>query len=161
MKTFVVAAISLLTLPVLPPGAAAAEFDSSSRALVEREATAFLASYLDILQGEDPEAIRGLYAQEGRLAWFTDGEKRYASADEVIASLASMEGTTLSTETSDLEVIGLAPHLVHARSAFHTKLSQGGAVVYEFSGVITWLLEKDAGGSWRVLTGHTSTPKTR
>ena len=49
-----------------------------------------------------------------------------------------MEGMTFSTEASKVEVIPLTPNLAHARSAFHTKLSQDGEVVFEYSGVITW-----------------------
>ena len=42
-----------------------------------------------------------------------------------------------------------------------TEISQAGAVVFEYGGVITWLLEEVREGEWRVLTGHTSTPKRR
>ncbi len=70
-----------------------------------------------------------------------------------------MEGTAFSTDTSEVEIVPLTPDLAHARTAFRTKISQGGAVVFEFGGVITWLLEEVKDGEWRVLTGHTSTPK--
>ena len=70
-----------------------------------------------------------------------------------------MKGMKFSTETSEVEVIPLTPDLANARAVFHTKILQGESVVYEFGGVITWQLEKKS--EWRVLTGHTSTPKER
>ena len=137
------------------------ELTEADQARVQREVTAFLASYLEAIEGDDTEAIRGLFVDDGRFAWFTDGEKRYTSADQVLASLAGMEGMTLATDSSKLEVIPLTPDLSHARSAFRTRIIQDGAVVYEYGGVITWLLEEVEDGEWRVLTGHTSTPKPR
>jgi ketosteroid isomerase-like protein len=128
---------------------------------VQTEVSDFLRSYLAIIEGDDTEAIRGLFVDDGRFAWFTDGEKRYTSGDEILAGLASMGGMTFSTEGADVEVLPLTPDLAHARSAFRTKILQDGEVVFEYSGVITWLLEEVESGEWRVLTGHTSTPKER
>ena len=116
---------------------------------------------LEVIESNDTEAIRGLYVADERFAWFTDGVKKYTSADDVIAGLASMQGMKFSTEVSDVEVVPLTPDLAHARTVFRTKILQGETVVYEFSGVITWLLEEVQAGEWRVLTGHTSTPKER
>lgn len=75
--------------------------------------------------------------------------------------LDSMEGTTFSTESTAVEVLPLSPDQAHARTAFQTTLSQDGAVVYEFGGVITWLLTEVEAGEWRVPSEHTSTPKVR
>ena len=137
------------------------DLTDAERARVEHDASEFLSSYLTIIEGEDDDAIRALYVDDGRFAWYSDGEKKYSSGDEVLAGLHAMEGMTFSTEASDVEVMALTPDLAHARSHFETKILQGGAVVFEFSGVITWLLEADGDGAWRVLVGHTSTPKDR
>ena len=161
MKTYAVLPIALFALVASKPRPHPAPHDltDAERARVESEVSDFLVSYLEVIEGDDTEAIRRLFVDDGRFAWFTDGEKRYTSADEVLASLASMEGTAFSTDTSEVEIVPLTPDLAHARTAFHTTLSQGGAVVFEFGGVITWLLEEVKDGEWRVLTGHTSTPK--
>ena len=161
MKTYGVLPIAILALVASHPrlGWSPHELTDAEHARVESEVREFMASYGEAIEGDDTEAIRGLYVDDERFAWFTDGEKRYTSADDVLASLAEMEEMTFSTETSKIEVVPLTPDLAHARSAFHTKISQGGAVVFEFSGVITWLLEEVKDGEWRVLTGHTSTPK--
>lgn len=135
------------------------ELTDSGRARIEKQVSEFLGSYLEAIESHDAETIRKLFVDDGRLAWFTDGEKRYTSADQVIARLASMNGVTLSTEGTDIEIVPLTPDLCHARTAFHTKVNQAGAVVYEFDGVTTWLLEM-RNDEWRVLTGHTSTPKS-
>ena len=133
----------------------------SSQEQVRTEARAFLTHYKKTIEGDDSEAIRELFVDDGRFAWFTDGERRYTSADEVLAGLAGLEGMTFSTDVSEVEVVPLTTGLAHARTAFHTKLHRGGAVVFEFDGVTTWLLERQKDGEWRVVTGHTSTPKQR
>ena len=163
MKTYAVLPIAFLALVANRPRfhAPPHELTDAERARVESEASDFLASYLEVIGGDDPEAIRGLYVDDERFAWFTDGEKRYTSADDVLAGLAGMEGKTLSTDVSEVEVVPLTPELAHARTVFHTEINQGGALVFEYEGVITWLLEEAEGGEWRVLTGHTSTPKER
>ncbi len=163
MKTYAVLPIAILALVASHPRPHPAphELSDAERARVETQASEFLASYLEVIEGDDTEAIRGLFVDDERFAWFTDGEKRYTSADEVLVSLASMEGMTFSTDASEVEVVPLTPDLAHARTAFHTKISQEEAVVFEFSGVITWLLEEVKDGEWRVLTGHTSTPNER
>ena len=137
------------------------DLTEDQRERIETQVSEFLASYVEALEGGETEAIRALYVTDERFAWFADGERRYTSADDVIAALTAMEGMSFSTESTELEVVPLTPDLAQARTAFHTKISQGGAVVYEFDGVTTWLLEGSKGDGWRVLSGHTSTPKGR
>ena len=163
MNSYAILPVTLLVLVASEPRLDPTSHDltDSARARVESGAADFLASYREVIEGDDTEAIRGLYVADERFAWFTDGVKKYTSADDVIAGLASMQGMKFSTEASDVEVVPLAPDLAHARTAFRTKILQGETVVYEFSGVITWLLEEVQAGEWRVLTGHTSTPKER
>jgi ketosteroid isomerase-like protein len=161
MKTYAILSFALVALVAshARPRPTPHELTDAARADVESAVSDFLTNYLAVIEGGDTEAIRGLYVEDDRFAWFTDGEKRYASGDEVLAGLASMEGMTFSTEASDVEVIPLTPDLAHARSAFQTKILQEGAVVFEFAGVTTWLIEAGKDGEWRVLSGHTSTPK--
>ncbi len=163
MKTYAVLPIALFALVASKPRPHPAphELTDAERARVESEVSSFLVSYLEVIEGKDTDAIRGLFVADERFAWFSDGETQYTSADAVLASLASMEGMTFSTEVSLVEVLPLTPDLAHARTDFQTKLSQGGAVVFEYGGVITWLVEEGKDGEWRVLRGHTSTPKER
>lgn len=171
MKPFAIATLALLPLVSTPataiappnalPATPGAELDESDRARITAEVTDFLAHYLTVLEAGDSEAIRELYVADERFAWYTDGEKRYATVDELLASLAGMEGMTFSTESSEVEVLPLTPELSHASSAFQTKITQGERVVFEYGGVITWLLERSGGDRWRVLRGHTSTPGAR
>ena len=163
MRTHVLLPLALAMWIAIPSSSVPAPHDltDAERARVTSEATDFLASYLEVIEGGDTDAIRALFVEDERFAWFTDGEKRYASVDDLLAGLASMKGMTFSTEVSEVEVVPLAPDLAHARTAFQTKLSQGGAVVFEYGGVITWVLEDVKDSGWRVLTGHTSTPKER
>jgi ketosteroid isomerase-like protein len=155
--------VALLALIANDPSSHAAphELTEAERARVTSEVSDFLASYGELIEGGDSEAIRGLYVGDERFAWFTDGEQRYASADDVLAGLAALDGMQLSTEVSEVEVLALTPDLAHARTTFHTKILQGGAVVFEFGGVTTWLVEQSADGEWRALSGHVSTPKPR
>ena len=171
MYAFLPLALSALLAPLVfatgvfatgkPSWPEAHELTDARRAEIESEVSDFLASYTTVIESKDTEAIHGLYVEDERFAWFTDGEKRYTSADDILEGLASMGEMTFSTQGSDVEVLPLTPGLAHARSAFETKILQGDAVVYEFSGVITWLIEEVEDGEWRVLTGHTSTPKER
>ncbi len=53
------------------------------------DAEAFVHEYLDVLSGRDARAIRSVHVTDGRFAWFTDGKKRYAGVDEVLAAASS------------------------------------------------------------------------
>lgn len=162
MKTLSLVALPLLALlAVRTADSHAADLTESDRARIGTEVEAFLASYLDVLEARDPDAVRELYVDDERFAWFTDGELRYDSVDSLLAGLAAMEGMVFSTESSEVRVTPLTHSLAHAGSSFQTSIRQGDRVVFEYGGVITWLLESGDDGTWRVLKGHTSTPKSR
>ena len=145
----------------LPGRATPHELTDELRAQVKREATAFLGSYIEVLEGDDADAIRALFVADDRFVWYSDGARKYTSADEVLEGLAAMGEMQFQTESTGAEVVPLTPDLAHARTTFTSKILQGGAVVYEFSGAITWVLEQGSDEEWRVLSGHTSTPKPR
>lgn len=163
MKTPLLAALGLLPLAAahLRTPAASSDLDTQTRDRIATEVSAFLADYLVVIEAGEPDAIRELYVDDERFTWVTDGEKAYETVDELLASLASMEGMTFSTESSDVEVLPLTAELAHASSGFQTKITQNGQLVFQYGGVITWLLERSEAEGWRVLRGHTSTPKPR
>ncbi len=135
------------------------ESSTAQLAAVEHEVSAFLARYIDTLESGDDDAIRALFVEDDRFAWYTDGTKSYATPDDVLASMRQYAGIEFHTTLSDVRVVALDKVHASARSAFHTTLTIPGADDYEYGGVITWVTEKDpASGAWQVLLGHTSTP---
>jgi ketosteroid isomerase-like protein len=126
---------------------------------VERQVEAFLDHYVKTLESKDAAAIRTLFVDDDRLAWFTDGVRAYSTPEEVLAGMRSYEGTRFSTRLWNIRVLPLAAGLASAESSFETKLTIPGSSGAQYGGVITWLVEKDPqSGAWRVLIGHTSTP---
>lgn len=126
---------------------------------IEAEVSAFVAHYVETLEGGDEPAIRELFVADDRFEWFTDGARSYASAEDVLAGMRRFAGVRFETTVSELRVVPLSESLASARSGFKTELSLPDGTLHEYGGVITWLVERDPeGGPWRVLLGHTSTP---
>jgi len=127
---------------------------------VVESAVAFVERYRDTLESRDLEAVRKLFVDDDRFAWFTDGKKRYASAGDVIRGLEELaaSGVMLSTEFSNLKAHALGTSQAAVSTDFQTQGFVGGKEAFQFGGVITMLLEKSVDGRWRVLSGHTSTP---
>lgn len=126
---------------------------------VKQQVEAFLDRYIKTLESKDERAIRALFVDDDRFAWFTDGERAYSTPEEVLAGMRRYEGVRFQTSLSDFRVFPLAAGLASADSSFTTKLTIPGSSGVEFGGVITWLVEEDpTSGDWRVLLGHTSTP---
>lgn len=139
----------------LPFAACAAPVANSD---ADTEVRAFLAHYVGTLEARDETAVRALFVDDGRFAWFTDGARSYASPHDVLAGLRRYQGMRFRTELSAIHVMPLSPTLVAADSRFRTHLTIPGSEPVDYGGVITWLLERTTGDQWRVLRGHTSTP---
>ncbi len=126
---------------------------------VEKQIKAFIIHYIATLEGKNEKAIRALFIEDDRFAWFTDGVKSYATIDDVLAGMRKYAGIRFETTISRIHVVPLSASLASVRSKFRTKLTIPGAENHEYGGVITWLLEKaPASDEWKVILGHTSTP---
>jgi hypothetical protein len=126
---------------------------------IAAEALAFGQHYSDVLQTRDPDAIRALYVDDGRFAWFSDGQRRYTSADEVLAGLEAMGEMEIDTTLSEGKALALGDERAWVSTSFQTEISMHGESVYAYGGVITMLLETSPEHGWQVLSGHTSTLK--
>ncbi|MEZ6194547.1 MAG: nuclear transport factor 2 family protein [Planctomycetota bacterium] len=125
--------------------------------LVDEEVKEFLRHYIRTLEGRDEPAVRALFVDDGRFAWFTDGVEAYGSPDDVLVGMRRYAAMTFHTELADEKVLPLRDGLAAASSRFRTRLEIPGSPDFEYGGVISWLLENED-GRWRVLRGHTSTP---
>ena len=154
-------AVLLMTL-LLGSSAAAEEGGGSAEDHdeVTKEVLAFAESYLETLESGDPEKVRELFVADGRFAWHTDGKKRYSTPGEVVEGLEELaaSGMKLTTEFFNSEAIPLTPSLATFRTSFRTEGTVAGRPTFEYAGVVTMILERSPSGSWRVLSGHTSTP---
>lgn len=140
-----------------PPGKSGLKGQEAKR--VKQEVEAFLAQYITTLESRDERAVRTLFVNDDRFAWFTDGVRKYSTPDQVVAGMRLYEGIRFQTILSSVRVMLLAEGLASAESVFATKLMIPSSPDVEFGGVITWLLERDSSsGNWKVLQGHTSTP---
>tara|TARA_R110000744_G_scaffold380561_1_gene502584 strand:- start:16241 stop:16744 length:504 start_codon:yes stop_codon:yes gene_type:complete len=120
----------------------------------------FILEYLKLLEDGEIEKVRKQYVNDDRFAWFTDGQKRYSTPDEVIKGLNEVRatGVRLRTSTHDLEILPLGSSHVSARTSFETRAFGPEGERFSFSGIMTIVLEFQVGGSWKIIYGHTSTP---
>jgi hypothetical protein len=126
----------------------------------EQEVSAFLTGYLAAIGSRDATGIRAALVAGDRLTWIEDGKVSYRSADAVIAGLAAFPaGTALRTELVDLEVVPVGQSGAHAWAMFRTTVGEGAAA-FSFGGAISFMLERDA-NSWKIVGGHTSSPRRR
>ncbi|MCZ6834372.1 MAG: nuclear transport factor 2 family protein [Planctomycetota bacterium] len=142
------------TAVVQPPESSA--MDST----VVPEVKSFMKKYLETLKGNDEAAIRALYVQDSRFSWFTDGQRLYATPDDIVKSLAEIRnsGMELNTNVSGLNIIPLSDHHAYVLADFSTKATMGEREVFGFAGVLTILVERSKTDEWHVLHGHSSTP---
>lgn len=121
---------------------------------------AFLEDYLNAIDDRDTVRLRDAYVDDGRFVWIEDGEARYHSADEIMASLASFPADSrIRTELSDLSVVPVGESAAHAWAAFTTSVGSGPGS-FSFSGAISFVVER-IDGSWTLVGGHTSSPRPR
>ncbi len=150
--------LGLAVIAVLPVGCASST-GKTSFTRIEIEVKAFISHYITTLERGEREDIRSLFIADDRFAWYTDGAQSYASADDVLAGMDRFAGIRFRTDISRIHVVPITASLASVRSNFVTTLTIPGKDNYEYSGVITWLVEKvQTSGKWRVHLGHTSTP---
>lgn len=126
----------------------------------KEEVSAFLTDYLAAIGSRDAARIRAALVTGDRLAWIEDGKVSYRSADAVIAGLAAFPaGAAIRTELTDLAVVPVGQSGAHAWASFRTTVGEGAAA-FSFGGAISFMLERD-GDSWKIVGGHTSSPRRR
>jgi hypothetical protein len=129
-------------------------------AVSEQEVSAFLKGYLAAIGSRDATGIRAALVAGDRLAWIEDGKVSYRSADAVIAGLDAFPvGTVIRTELDELDVVPVGQSGAHAWAMFRTTVGEGAAA-FSFGGAISFMLERD-GDAWKIVGGHTSSPRRR
>jgi hypothetical protein len=156
----VVLSTAMTTAALANDAAKLSDADRSEQ--IKSEAGEFLNHYIETLESRDLESVRGLFVNDERFAWYTDGALSYATPDALLSVLAGMQrygSFEFKTTVFDVRVIPLSETMASVRTRFQTKLSNRGEIVHEYGGVITLLLEKSPQpGTWKVILGHTSTP---
>lgn len=146
---------------VLPNLSRGCEVDSQKRdgASSQSDVEAFLQHYIETLESKNEAAIRNLFVDDDRFAWFTDGALSYSSANDVLDGMKRFGGIQFKTTITDIHVVMLGGNLASIRSKFSTTLIIPEADDFTYSGVITLLLEKSGNDDeWKIILGHTSTP---
>ena len=131
---------------------------TAASATLTQEVTAFLADYLAAIGARDAAKIRTACVADERFVWIEDGKVRYRKADEVIASLAMFpSGSAIRTEVKDLTIVRVGQSAAHAWGTFRTSVGDGPSG-FAFGGAISFTLERE-GASWKIVGGHTSSPR--
>lgn len=153
-------ACGMCGLLILFTACTASDPDSSSSVDTADEVAAFLEEYLAAVDARDATVIGRSYVADDRFVWIEDGEVRYRSAEEILASLSAFPaGSAIRTELSDLVVVPLGVTGAHAWATFTTTVGTGPGS-FAFGGAISFVLER-GDGSWRLAGGHTSSPTGR
>lgn len=129
-------------------------------ATLKNEVAAFLDGYLAAIGARDAAKIRTAYIADDRFVWIEDGKVRYRRVEDVLSSLASLPADSpIRTELTDLSVAPVGQTAAHAWASFKTTVGDGPKA-FSFGGAISFVLERH-GSSWRVVSGHTSSPSRR
>lgn len=122
------------------------------------EVGAFLEDYLGAMDSRDTERIRSAVVGDGRFVWIEDGEVRYRGPAELVAGLEAFPlDTPIRTELVDLSVVPVGATGAHAWGTFTTSVGTGPGS-FSFGGAISVLVER-MDGAWRLVGGHTSSPR--
>ena len=126
---------------------------------IEDEVGGFLTMYMAAVGARDAEQIRASIVSDGRFAWIEDGEVRYRSAEDLLASLAQFPASSsIHTELTDLVVVQVGDSAAHAWARFRTTVGSGPGG-FSFGGAISFVLELQE-ERWTLLGGHTSAPRS-
>lgn len=159
MRTSTWVALTLIAAVLLP---ACAPIQPSPTALanLQSEVAAFLDEYLAAIGARDAARIRNAYIADDRFVWIEDGQVRYRRVEDVLSSLADLPADSpIRTELTELSVVPVGQAAAHAWAAFKTTVGEGPQG-FSYGGTISFVLERDA-SSWRVVSGHTSSPSRR
>lgn len=111
--------------------------------------------YLTAISARDTTAIRNVMVPDGRVVWLENGEIRYRSVDEVLASVAALApDAPLETRVEGLEVVPVGVRGAHAWARFETTVGSGEEG-FSFAGVFSFVLER-VDDRWRIVGGHSS-----
>jgi ketosteroid isomerase-like protein len=129
---------------------------ASDSALVA-EVTDVLERYAVATAERDTAAIRSFVLDDPRFVWFEEGEARYRSDDDILASLAMFPSDqSIDTTFDDVRVIPVGEGGAMAWSSYETVVRDGGgAEVLRFGGLILFVLERSEDG-WRIVGGQAS-----
>jgi len=137
---------------LLPEERAAAITDSVSHVMQRFTAHADSAKW---------DSLGMFYSESSSFRFFESGVLQYGSAQAVRDALAELPaGTRVATEYNDLEIQALAPGLALVTAGFETTFTGNGTPGFSYQGVVT-LVWTNEGGTWRILSGHSSVPVPR
>ena len=129
-----------------------------SPAEVEDAVASFLDAYRLAIETRDAALLQTMYVADGRFQWIEDGEVRYGSADDVLAGLASLPAdAAIRTDYNGREIVPVGNAGASVSTRFRTVMGEGPSA-FEFGGMMTMVLEEGPAG-WRIVSGHTSSPR--
>ena len=120
--------------------------------------SALVEGYLQAIAARDTAEIRRSYVNDDRFVWIEDGQVRYRNVDQVIAGFASIPAASpIRTELTDLTIVWLGSSGAHAWATFKTSIGTGPRA-FSFGGAIS-ILAEHVDGTWKIVGGHTSSPR--
>jgi hypothetical protein len=112
------------------------------------------------ISARDAEEIRASLVEDGRFVWVEDGEVRYRALDDLLSSLGQFPPSSpIQTDLSDIVVVPIGDTGAYAWARFQTTVGEG-AGAFTFGGAISFVLERGE-DSWKLVGGHTSSPRPR
>ncbi len=127
---------------------------------LEARVASELDQYLAGIASRDAEGLRRAYVADERFAWIEDGSVAYRTVGDVLAGLAAFPSATpILTELEGLEVVPIGTDGAHSWARFRTTIGEGEDA-FSFAGIMSMVWERD-GDRWRILGGHTSSPRAR
>ena len=126
---------------------------ADGRTMVEAEVTALIERYTAATAIRDTAAIRRYVLDDPRFVWFEEGEPRYRSADEILASLAMFPPEqSIETTLGEVRVVPVGEGGAMAWTDYETVVGDGA---FRFGGLIVFVLERGPDG-WRIVGGQAS-----
>jgi len=117
---------------------------------------ALLDRWVSAFESRDLKAVRSILTEDDRFVWLEDGQARYPNSDAVIAALASFpQELAFEYRLSDVRIIPISENAAWAHMITHTEIRRNNAVVSQFAGVVSMLVQQQH-GQWRIVAAHTS-----
>lgn len=109
--------------------------------------------------GRQWDSVAAMYADDSTFRWIEDGRVVARSAAEIRQHLrATPPSVSIRTSYDSVEYLPTAPGVGGLTTQYRTTVRDSSGKGYTFGGILSLTLVHETGG-WRILTGHTSSPR--
>ena len=151
-----------VTLTVIGGGCTSRDtaLTTSQRVAVQDSLRTTLDAFQRATSAKQWDSVSHMYADDSTFRWIEDGRVVARSAAAIRQHLLSMPASTsIETAYDSVEYLPIAPGVGALTTRYTTTVKDSAGAGYSFGGILSMTFVHKPGG-WRIISGHTSSPRT-